>query len=99
MDLTKLAGQLIEIEAQLDGGFDKSDSDALLLAADILSNKALEQERTRMKGRWMKVTETEFGNGYQCSECGRFILTDSIDGKKLKDFPYCHCGAEMESEE
>lgn len=54
---------------------------------------------TRKKGKWIKVTETEFGNGYRCSECGRFILTESIDGRKLKDFPYCHCGAEMESEE
>ena len=53
----------------------------------------------RKKGRWIRVTETDFGIGYQCSECGRFILTESIDEKKLKDFPYCHCGAEMESEE
>ena len=49
----------------------------------------------RKVGKWIKVTETEFGIGYQCSECGRFILTESIDGRKLEDFPYCHCGAEM----
>lgn len=53
---------------------------------------------TRKKGKWIKVTETDFGIGYKCSECGRFILTESVDGKKLKDYPYCHCGAEMESE-
>lgn len=50
----------------------------------------------RKKGKWIKVSETEFGIGYQCSECGRFILTESIDGRKLEDFPYCHCGTEME---
>lgn len=50
---------------------------------------------TRKKGKWIKVTETEFGIGYKCSECGRFILTESIDERKLKDYPYCHCGAEM----
>lgn len=54
---------------------------------------------TRKKGKWIKVTETDFGIGYKCSECGRFILTESVDGRKLKDYPYCHCGAEMESEE
>jgi len=53
----------------------------------------------RKKGKWIKVTETDFGIGYECSECGRFILTESIDEKKLKDFPYCHCGAEMGVEE
>lgn len=56
-------------------------------------------EEIRKKGKWIKVTETDFGIGYECSECGRFILTESIDEKKLKDFPYCHCGAEMESED
>ena len=50
---------------------------------------------TRKVGKWIKVTDTEFGIGYKCSECGRFILTESVDGRKLKDYPYCHCGADM----
>lgn len=50
---------------------------------------------TREKGKWIEVTDTEFGIGYKCSECGRFILTESVDGRKLKDYPYCHCGADM----
>lgn len=50
---------------------------------------------TRKVGKWIEVTDTEFGVGYKCSECGRFILTESVDGRKLKDYPYCHCGAEM----
>ena len=50
---------------------------------------------TRKKGKLIKVTETDFGIGYQCSECGRFILTESIDERKLEDFPYCHCGTDM----
>ena len=54
---------------------------------------------TRKVGKWIKVTDTEFGIGYKCSECGRFILTESVDGRKLKDYPYCHCGAEMRGSE
>lgn len=37
---------------------------------------------------------------YHCSECGREI-SSKYHGKisLLKEYPYCHCGAEMESEE
>ncbi len=37
---------------------------------------------------------------YHCSECGREI-SSKYHGKisLLKEFPYCHCGAKMESEE
>lgn len=39
------------------------------------------------------------GKSYVCSECGRSIHLDS-DVEDLRDYPYCHCGAEMrESEE
>ena len=36
---------------------------------------------------------------YHCSECGREIIS-KYHGKisLLKEFPYCHCGAKMESE-
>ena len=47
------------------------------------------------QGKWIKIEETNFGIMYQCSECGRTILTESIGHKKLSDFPYCHCGAKM----
>ena len=56
-------------------------------------------EEVRKVGKWIKVSETELGIGYQCSECGRFILTESINRRKLEDFPYCHCGAEMRGSE
>lgn len=39
----------------------------------------------------------EFSRGkdkyYQCSICGKRVLTDN---DVVKDFPYCHCGAKME---
>ncbi|SET05842.1 hypothetical protein SAMN02910413_1681 [Pseudobutyrivibrio sp. C4] len=62
-------------------------------------DECLKRLEERKVGKWIKVTETEFGIGYQCSECGRFILTESIDGRKLEDFPYCHCGAVMRGNE
>ena len=36
---------------------------------------------------------------YHCSECGREI-SSKYHGKisLLKEYPYCHCGAKMESE-
>lgn len=37
---------------------------------------------------------------YHCSECGREI-SSKYHGKVslLKEYPYCHCGAKMESED
>lgn len=37
---------------------------------------------------------------YHCSECGREICS-KYHGKisLLKEYPYCHCGAKMQSEE
>lgn len=32
-------------------------------------------------------------NWYHCSECNRTL--NLICGRKLEDFPYCHCGAKM----
>lgn len=73
-------------------------AEGFLQVSNLIKNEP-PATHTRKKGKWIKVTETDFGIGYKCSECGRFILTESVDGKKLKDYPYCHCGAKMEVEE
>ena len=51
------------------------------------------------KGKWIKEETIHGWDGfsYQCSECGRSIHLDT-DVEDLTDFPYCHCGAEMEVE-
>lgn len=61
--------------------------------------RALEEQRT---GHWiLKRTfptklYDEYLNEYKCSECYREIrCTES----QLVNYPYCHCGAKMESEE
>ena len=49
----------------------------------------------RKKGKWV-----EFPNhmAYKCSECGRIIQT--TDGRRnvSKNYPFCHCGADMRGE-
>lgn len=54
----------------------------------------------RKVGKWIKEEDTlEWdGHSYQCSICGRSIHLDTeVEG--LEDYPYCHCGAEMEGSE
>lgn len=60
-------------------------------------------ETTRKKGKWI-LNETQGVQAvgyktYHCSECNREI-SSKYNGKisLLKEFPYCHCGAEMESD-
>lgn len=67
------------------------------------------QEPTKT-GHWIKGfvgTDLERHNAkftmYICSECGRHVIMyDSVREEKPSDdiaYPYCHCGAKMESEE
>lgn len=53
----------------------------------------------RKVGKWIEVDKSELGTVWKCSECGRNIVTHSIDNAKLSDYPYCHCGAEMKGDE
>lgn len=48
-------------------------------------------------GRWLLIVS--YNNTYKCSECGR-LLVDIADGLKMvaKHYPYCHCGAKMDSQ-
>lgn len=51
-------------------------------------------------GHWRKEKSIHGWDGYsyQCSVCGRSIHLD-IEVEDLEDYPYCHCGAKMGSEE
>mgnify|MGYP007101828384 CR=1 FL=1 len=45
----------------------------------------------RKKGEWIKISPA---NIYECSECGKNVMTDDISA-----YDFCHgCGAEMEGE-
>lgn len=52
----------------------------------------------RIKGRWIEIASSN--HTYKCSECGR-LLINITDGKNnvAKNYPYCHCGADMRGEQ
>jgi hypothetical protein len=51
----------------------------------------------RKTGHWIAITSRN--NTYKCSVCGR-LLVNITDGKNkvAKNYPYCHCGADMRGE-
>jgi hypothetical protein len=55
-------------------------------------------EPQRMKGKWIELTNTN--HTYICSVCGR-MLVNIPDGKNkvTKNYPFCHCGADMRGEQ
>ena len=52
----------------------------------------------RIKGHWVEIASSN--HTYKCSVCGR-LLVNITDGKNnvAKNYPYCHCGADMRCEE
>lgn len=50
-------------------------------------------------GHWIRITNGAMKEKYICSECGRQIEDDGIEGLLPIKYPYCHCGAKMEGEE
>lgn len=54
-------------------------------------------------GHWISKHIVDDCNGvvtwYECSECGRCVDETITEESMLKNYPYCHCGAKMESEE
>lgn len=47
-------------------------------------------------GKWIYKGHEMMGEAFQCSLCGRWIFANSLDCV-IKGYPYCHCGAKMES--
>ena len=47
---------------------------------------------TRQKGEWIIIDDCEHFIA-KCSQCGRLE-----DSRKIKDYPFCHCGADMRGE-
>lgn len=45
-------------------------------------------------GRWICGDTGLMVTEYKCSECGRTVRDDT-GYDVYKDYPYCHCGAEM----
>ena len=50
-------------------------------------------------GKWIYCGHHEFhGHVFECSVCGRYLFTNSKEDVYW-EYPYCHCGAKMESVE
>lgn len=52
----------------------------------------------RKTGKWILVKEYIKIAVYKCSECGRSVWDDK-GYDVVKDYPYCHCGADMRGEQ
>lgn len=52
----------------------------------------------RKRGRWIMKYKGSVVTSYKCSECGRTVKDDT--GYDVsKDYPFCHCGADMRGEQ
>lgn len=51
-------------------------------------------EQEQRKGTWVVVDKGMRVTKYKCSECGRIVIDDS-GYDAAKDYPFCHCGADM----
>jgi len=51
----------------------------------------------RPTGEWIMQLHNCDGEFYTCSVCGRMIRVSPYveDNETLKDYPFCHCGADM----
>ena len=52
----------------------------------------------RKTGKWIISNTNSKVTTYKCSECGR-IVHDETGYDVSKDYPYCHCGADMRGEQ
>ena len=79
-------------------GGDHSGYDTRMLyeIQDILESLPSAQPE-RIKGDWVEIASSN--HTYKCSVCGR-LLVNITDGKNnaAKNYPYCHCGADMRGE-
>ena len=64
--------------------------------------EALEEmkDKERPQGEWIMQLHNCDGEFYTCSVCGRMIRVSPYveDNETLKDYPFCHCGADMRGE-
>lgn len=64
----------------------------------ILSAPTADVEEVR-HAKWIYKGHHEMmGHAFQCSACERWMFTNSLN-RVVEEYPYCHCGAKMESVE
>lgn len=64
----------------------------------VLSAPTADVEEVR-HGKWIyKGHNDMMGYVFQCSVCGRWRFANSLENV-IEEYPYCHCGAKIESVE
>ena len=75
---------------------DDANYDKLIELLNGGADGTVDQLKTKV-GKWIRQKSCSgYTHSYECSECGRTIYAEDDD---LTDFPYCHCGAEMQEVE
>ena len=76
----------------------ESDDDYKRECITELINGVPSAQPERIKGHWVEIASSN--HTYKCSVCGR-LLVNITDGKNnvAKNYPYCHCGADMRGEQ
>ena len=72
--------------------------DGTVDANDIMRFPTADVQEVR-HGKWIYCGHHEFhGHVFECSVCGRYLFANSKEDVYW-EYPYCHCGAKMESVE
>ena len=70
------------------------DSDRYVISDCLNKIVNLPPAPERKTGRWIMKYKGSAVTSYKCSECGR-IVRDDTGYDVSKDYPFCHCGADM----
>lgn len=82
---------LIERQAAIDAVWDGTNYDIYTREVKECLEQLPSAQPERKTGRWLKISPAGI---YECSECGKNVMTTDIDA-----YDFCHgCGAEMEAE-
>lgn len=91
-ELMKKLGFIRELERQIYGK--ESWGFALRCIREVQDAPTIEERKT---GKWIISNTNSKVTTYKCSECGR-IVHDDTGYDVSKDYPYCHCGADLRGE-
>ena len=85
------------LKAEFTGDFTKAYATSLTKRI-IAQQPTVDVEEVR-HGKWIYEGHHEMmGHAFQCSVCTRWMFTNSPE-YVVEEYPYCHCGAKMESVE
>ena len=76
----------------------RNNIDGTVDANDIMRFPTADVQEVR-HAKWIYCGHHEFhGHVFECSVCGRYLFANSKEDVYW-EYPYCHCGAKMESVE